>query len=635
MTQNDNISLRELVRILAEERGLNLHGYKPTTLERRVRKRMFEIGAESFSAYVKRVRQDPAEINELLSTVLINITEFFRDPQAWEYLNNEVLPRMLGTMRPGDSFRAWSAGCASGEEPFSLAILVAEFFGQRLGEFDIKIYATDNDEDALNTARRGEYSAERLRKIRPSWREQYFGGESLFRVNRDIRRMVIFGRSNLVSDAPISHCNLVICRNVLIYFNATAQKQVLSRLKYALDPGGVLFLGKAESKLSESKDLKLLNSRWRIFARVGANGKTTRAEETLTKAMNNDQEQDRQRQEAEKLQIQYRHLLETLNAGVVIMDSRDVITSCNERALTVFGIAGTRVVGKRLQNTDIVFRCPELMSRLEASRTVGETVTFEARERNGSEEHMISVVIRPIMAETGGERAGTIIYTEDVTSRGKLQIAVEQLEATSEELQSANEELQSTNEELQTTNEELQALNEELENMNEELEARTRELNALSGRYAETLKQMPWPVMLVDREEKIQLWNASAQKIFGIGATSLVGIALEQLPVEGELRKALLRKCRAVLQKGTASTLRDQEFGDSASSYDVQFTPISRDDTLIDGVVVMFGPFQTYRQAPASQAAKQKSPKRSSVKELKNGRSKQKAGKTVRTKKGR
>lgn len=222
------------------------------------------------------------------------------------------------------------------------------------------------------------------------------------------------------------------------------------------------------------------------------------------------------------------------------------------------------------------------------------------------------MIIRPVMSEENGERTGTIIYTEDITSREKLQDTIEQLEATSEELQSANEELettneelqstneelettneelQSTNEELETTNEELQSLNEELENMNEQLETRTRELNSLTNRYAETLKRLPWPVMLVDREEKIQLWNAAAQRLFGVGITSVVGVEIDQLPMEVSLRNLLVRRCRAVLAKEKPATVKGQQFGSTV--FDVQFTPISRDESIGDGVMVMFGPFQS------------------------------------------
>ncbi len=635
MTQNNNISLEELVHAVAAERGLDLRGYKQPTLDRRVRKRMFQLGVSSFSEYLEKVRQDPAEVNELLNTVLINVTEFFRDPQAWEVLRSDILPQVLGRLRPGDSFRAWSAGCATGEEPFSLAIALEDYFGARLNDYDVKIYATDVDEDALNIARRGEYPANHLRRVRSSWREKYFAGDSRLRVNREIRRMVIFGRSNLLSDAPISHCNLVICRNVLIYFDTATQRQALSRLAYAVDPGGVLFLGKAESKLNESESFKLLNSRWRIFQREDKDGSYSSAKAiTVTKIMNNEDVRETHRQEVERLQNQYRHLLETLNAGVIILDSKDVISSYNSKALAVWGLEGVSVVGQPLQSTELVLRCPEMANCLEESRAKQpETVAFECRERRNGVERAVSVVIRPILSEFRGERAGSIIYTEDITSHGKLQNTVEELEATSEELQSANEELetineemQSTNEELETTNEELQStneelerkneelqsLNEELENMNEELEARTREKNALTSQYAETLKQMPWPVMVVDREENIQLWNSPAQKLLGVGATSVVGVALGQLPIDVESRKAMLRRCRAVLLTGKPSTMRNQQFDGSGSVHDIQFTPISREDSVVDGVVVMFGPYQ-----PAQAKAE------------KNGRTGRKAGKTV------
>ena len=209
--------------------------------------------------YRKYLEKNPKEVNELLNTILINVTEFFCDPPAWEILRQDLLPPLLKNPTSGSSFRAWSAGCASGEEAYSIAILLSEFFGPRLPEYDIKIYATDIDEEALTTARRGEYSAEALRRIRPEWKGKYFHGKGPLRVNRELRKLVIFGRSNLVQNAPISHVNLLLCRNVLIYFNSELQKQVFARLYYALEPEGILFLGKAESQLTDSTQFRKLN----------------------------------------------------------------------------------------------------------------------------------------------------------------------------------------------------------------------------------------------------------------------------------------------------------------------------------------------------------------------------------------
>ena len=151
-----DVTLKDLLQELADKRSFDFRGYKRTTLERRFRRRMFQLNIGAYSQYAEYIRKRPEEVTELLNTILINVTAFFRDPPAWEILRHEVLPSLLKRVKPGHSFRAWSAGCASGEEAYSIAILLAEYFGPRIQDYDIKIYATDIDEEALNAARRGE-----------------------------------------------------------------------------------------------------------------------------------------------------------------------------------------------------------------------------------------------------------------------------------------------------------------------------------------------------------------------------------------------------------------------------------------------------------------------------------------------
>src|SRR5581483_2018603 len=153
--------------------------------------RMFQLSVGTYQDYGEYIRKHPAETNELLTTILINVTEFFRDPPAWEVLRGDILPPILKKLKPGSSFRVWSAGCASGEEAYSAAIILAEHFGARLPEFDVKIYATDIDDEELNLARRGEYSTEALKRVRTEWREKYFYGKGMYRINRDLRKLVI------------------------------------------------------------------------------------------------------------------------------------------------------------------------------------------------------------------------------------------------------------------------------------------------------------------------------------------------------------------------------------------------------------------------------------------------------------
>ena len=261
-------TLKDLVSRLAEERGVDLRGYKTTTLERRVRRRMQQLGIATYEEYLQHIGSDQGETVKLLDTVLINVTRFFRDVQAWDSLAEHVLPIMFKARQPGSSFRVWCAGCASGEEPYSVAILLCELLGPKVKDYEIKIYATDNDESALNTARRAEYLPEALRGVKPELNAKYFIGDRLMRVARDVRRMVIFGRSNLLTDAPISHVDLLLCRNVLIYFDAPAQMHILGRLKYALNDGGILFLGKSESQLKRNSEFMPIDQRWRIFQRL-------------------------------------------------------------------------------------------------------------------------------------------------------------------------------------------------------------------------------------------------------------------------------------------------------------------------------------------------------------------------------
>ncbi len=603
-----NDSLKDLLQELAEERAFDFRGYKRTTLERRFRKRMFQLNMGSYEEYGDYIRKHPEETNELLTTLLINVTEFFRDPPAWEVLREDVLPPILKQLKPGSSYRVWSAGCASGEEAYSIAMVLAEFFGSRLPEYDVKIYATDIDDEELNMARRGEYSPEAVRRVRSEWREKYFYGKGTFRINRDLRKMVIFGKSNLAQHAPISHVNLLLCRNVLIYFDSTLQKHILSRLHYALEPGGILFLGRSESQLTNSTQFQRLNARWRIFRRLSQPAQVEIRPE-LGFGQRQNAIDERSLQEAvEKLEVQQRYLLESLRVGVLILGADEVITRHNTAILSVYGLTVNNLVGKRLQDTDILVRTPEITGQLQATLVNNESARFQTRLRLGNDERLLEVVIRPVM-NTQGHRTGTLIYAEDASVQEKLQTTIEELESTTEELQSANEELettneelqstneelettneelQSTNEELETTNEELQSLNEELETTNQELEERTKELDQLNGIYAQTLEKIRLPVMLVNGEGRIEFWNAMALRLFGFKVKP-PELQLEQLPIPEPLRNIIIRRHRAVVTKKEPMMVRSLPLGGRFPLVDIHFSVIPQDNNT-SSVLLMFEP---------------------------------------------
>ena len=636
-------TLKDLVRELAEERGFDLRGYKPTTLERRVRRRMQQLNIGSYEDYLDYIRHENGETAKLLDTVLINVTRFFRDTQAWDVLTEQVLPMLVKNRPPGSSFRVWCAGCATGEEAYSVAILLCELLGERVKDYEIKIYGTDNDESALNTARRAEYTSESLRGVRPDIKAKYFTGRPIMRVVRDVRRMLIFGRGNLLADAPISHVDLLLCRNVLIYFDTTAQAQIMGRLRYALNEGGVLFLGKSESQLKRNSDFIPINQRWRLFQRRSTLAGPAWQEGPGRRDMEPDLK-DKTHQELERLKLYYETVLATLEPGVLVMDSNDLIITDNDKILKLWETSG-RLVGQKLQETELWARCPELKQHLEESRaSEPKTVHFECYATPNT---VATVTIKPILSESGAGRVGTLIYMENVTSRVTLQSTVEELETTAEELQSTNEELettneelqstneelettnealQSTNEELETTNEELQSLNEELETTNEELSSRTRELDEMNMRYSEMMERMPWPVLLVNDDTLIYTFNSAAQKLFGFAHPSEKGMKLQELPLDNKARHAMLRRHRAVMTTNRQSNIRNFRLTTNRFDgiADIHFTPLSAETGR--GVIIMFQvarqkngvPKEKARQKTAqqkSQSGSGKSKKKSSRKQ--------------------
>lgn len=232
-------SFEALLRYVRDSRGFDFTGYKRTSLVRRVRHRMDQAGYKTFEEYLDVLQASSDEFVALFNTILINVTAFFRDPDAWDFVRSGVIPRMLAERGPTYPIRVWSAGCASGQEAYTLAILPAESLGPESFRQRVKIDATDIDEEALAEARSASYDAKAVESVPPDLLARYFeqvNGRYVF--HKDLRRAVIFGRNDLVKDAPISRVDLLVCRNTLMYLNAETQRNVLGRLHFALGHQG-------------------------------------------------------------------------------------------------------------------------------------------------------------------------------------------------------------------------------------------------------------------------------------------------------------------------------------------------------------------------------------------------------------
>src|SRR5437868_5247443 len=242
-----NQTVEQIIERIRSARNFDFRNYKRAALQRRIERRMATRHCASAADYLALLKREPAEFDALITSMLIKVTGFFRDQEMWDALSRKVIPRLLSDKPPGEDIRVWCAGCATGEEAFSVAILLAEAMGPALQNQEVKIFGTDVDEQAIAFARRGVYSGAQIESVPPAMLRQWFveeaGGHAL---RKEIRRAVVFGINNLVADAPISRIDLLLCRNVFIYMDSDLQKRVLTRFHYALRRNGVIILGKSE-----------------------------------------------------------------------------------------------------------------------------------------------------------------------------------------------------------------------------------------------------------------------------------------------------------------------------------------------------------------------------------------------------
>jgi two-component system, chemotaxis family, CheB/CheR fusion protein len=545
-----------LLEFLKRSRGFDFTGYKRTTLERRLRRRMDALDCKGYGDYLDYLEVHPDEFAELFDTLLINVTEFFRDPPAWEHLREEVLPEALAGKPPHEQVRVWSAGCASGEEAYSAAIVLAEILGVDAYLDRVKIYATDVDEDALSTARLATYTRKQAESIPEQLRERYFeSADRRLAFRRDLRRNVIFGRNNLIQDAPISRLDLLMCRNTLMYFNAETQGRILRHFHFALGNRGFLMLGKSEMMISHRDLFEATDIRKRIFRPVGG---TPSFQRRIASLASGDpaglplSEDERLSRDA---------ALEGAASPQLIVSQQGRLTFANLAARTLFGIA-LDDLARPFSDLAVSYQPVELRGSVDQALSERRRITVgEVRVKpEEGVERSFNVTVSPLQSN-GAELLGVAIVFEDATrylvlqreleshrrdlelAYEELQSTIDELETTNEELQSANEELQttneelqSTNEELQTTNEELQSTNEELETINDELRDRTSELNRVNDFLEAILTSLGVGVALLDREQRVQLWNEHAENLWGLRASEAVDqhlLALDiGLPVE-------------------------------------------------------------------------------------------------------
>ena len=528
-------ALAKVIGIVSQQSDIDFHSYKSSTLLRRIGRRMTAVRAATLDEYALYLETQPDEVGELASDLLINVTEFFRDPDAFLFLRNTVLPELVERGRKRDRrLRFWSAGCSTGEEAYSLVIGLAEILGAELAQWNVRVFATDVDEEAVAYARRGLYPENVLGALSDGHKEQFFekadpGG---LRISKMLRQMVIFGTQDIGHGVPFPRIDLVLCRNLLIYFKAEKQNQVLDTFAYSLAPTqGYLFLGKAETVRPSKATFEEVNKRYKVYRCVGAPAPGQVAASTRMGAGRRLAAPDgasappaEEPMALAELRKFNELVLRAMPVGLVVIDRNYRMVTTNPTARRLLQLR--EHAGDDFLHAARGLPYNEMRSTIDAAfRERVPTTLPEVNLTAGGEDRYIQVTICRVHADdTASDYAVVSLVDVTDTVRGarrlrvsqdeqrllvdelsatnkrlgdmnkdlqdsneelqaaneELLLAHEEMQSTNEEFEATNEELQATNEELETNNEEMQATNEELETTNEELSARSSELHEIT-----------------------------------------------------------------------------------------------------------------------------------------------------------
>ena len=621
--------LDSIFTVIREKLGQDFRQYKPSTIRRRVAKRMATSRAATFDEYFAILQSTPGEVGGLAKELLISVTELFRDPEVWESVTEQL--REAAQKQPtGQEFRVWIAGCATGEEAYTMAMILLDLQVELRRQFPIKIFATDLDQDALQEARLAIYSNKDIQNVPPRLRERYFDqkSETTFELIKQVRETVVFARQDLIQNPPFVKLDFVSCRNVMIYFDSDLQRKVLEIFHYSLLKHGILLLGKSESILSTPQLFDTVDKKMKLYSRREVATQSIPASR-MTKMRDMEPARAVRRPSYNELmsQVAQRQLNQIFDVAGAIVDDEGLL-------IQVFGdVSKYLKFSDQLVNLKIATLLP---------KTAGVEIPIlirkaqKDRESHSSRSHRIGkgpaapafhMIVRPL-SDTTDERnidrlylvtfeakrpkpvslapeTSTTNHDGDLSSRlneleqelhitrEHLQTVIEELGVSNEELQSVNEELSSTNEELQasneeleTTNEELQSSNEELTTVNEELTAKSSELKSLSVNLENIQNSINSPLLVLDQYLRLVRYNSDALKVFFISPNDM-GREITSLSTVCEIPDF------EKLAAETLETGRSNEASCEAAglNYQVKIMPSIDETKKIIGLILVFSDY--------------------------------------------
>jgi two-component system CheB/CheR fusion protein len=618
------IPMHKIFMLLRSHTGNDFSSYKSSTLRRRIERRMSIHELTDPNHYVRFLQDHPHEIDLLFKELLISVTKFFRDPGAWKALSDNPLKQLLASRPDNYIFRVWIPGCATGEEVFTTALVIQDCMDRIKRLFDVQIFGTDLDSDAIDYARTGLSPKSIEDDIPPDLLKSYFQLEdNSYRIRKVIREMAIFAPHNVIKDPPFTKLDMISCRNLLIYLNTDLQRELIPIFHYALKPGGLLFLGSSETIGSFTDLFEIVDKTWRIYRRKENLTTRTSFLKIPTETIRIEKRSVTQSPLPEPSKDRDRKVIKVLDdcllarfapASVVVNDSGDIIyihgrtgmyleptsgkPSNNllsmareglqtDLALALRNAASTH---REIVHTGISVRTNGTFTMVDisvAKISDPETirglllVTFRPTSEVSNEDLVAekTKMITPVDQKRIKMLEGELTYT-----RQSLQSTVEELETTNEELQSTNEELQSTNEEIETSKEEMQSLNEELSTVNTELQSKVDALSQSNNDMQNLLNSTDIATVFLDPSLQVKRYTDKARKLINLIPTD-VGRPIADLTSNLRFNK-LTSICREVID---TLAFCEKEVQTTDGSWQLmRVMPYRTIENVIEGVVITF-----------------------------------------------
>lgn len=622
--KTDEQALIEIFTQLRVRTGHDFSNYKRATILRRIERRLGLRELTGLPAYSKYLREQTDEVQALMKDLLISVTNFFRDSDSLEALATKIIPKILHNKESGEAVRVWVAGCATGEEAYSIAMLLSEQITRDGGAPNIQIFATDLDQDAIQVAREGYYQDAEVADVSPERLRRFFNRETEgYRIRRELRESILFAVHNVIKDPPFSHLDLISCRNLLIYLNRSAQGRVLEVFHFALNPSGHLFLGASESTEGASDLFVTVDKDHHIFRTRPVPPRAFPLPDITFRpslpALSERGKTPEEKRAIERLSYADLHqrLLEHYGPPSVVVNEDYEIVHLSDRAGEYMQLSG----GEPSHNLLKIIR-PELRLELRTAlyQAVHDRINVEARGLKVHTEDglkTLNIRVRPVLHEEDSTRGFILVVFEEVQkgeveieeelkpksaepiarrleeelvhSKAQLRATVEQYEiqqeelrASNEELQAMNEELRSAAEELETSKEELQSVNEELTTVNQELKIKIEELSQANNNFQNLMNSTNIGTIFLDRALRVRQFTPSARETFNLIATD-IGRPLMDLTSKLEIPD-LLSEIETVIDK-LQIVEREVRTG-GGHRYMMRLSPYRTVDDKIDGVVI-------------------------------------------------